>query len=388
MTDPKSGSFRTILIIVGTALLSSLLTAAAVLYLVSRTDLLANLRAGDAAPGGPATSQAESMDEQELARLYEQLSPSVVHVAVATERGGGTGTGFVVSSQGGILTNNHVIQEAESITVILKDGTELPAQIVGRDPATDVALLAVDPPAPLPEVQMGDSEQVRVGELAIVIGNPFGFEQSLTVGYISALGRMLRSGDDYGTEIDGVIQTDAAVNPGNSGGPLLNIQGEVVGITTSIFTTSGGFEGLGFAVPINTARAVAEELGRRGYIRRPFLGISGLDLTPQLARRLSLPVEQGVLVQMIHRGSAADEAGLRPGNQVFDTPIGRIVLGGDVLVAVDGSPVASMAEANRITERHGIGDQIGLEVLRNGQRLILSGELGERPPPERIGPAD
>ncbi|MFQ5930817.1 MAG: S1C family serine protease, partial [Nitrospiraceae bacterium] len=203
-----------------------------------------------------------------------------------------------------------------------------------------------------------------------------------TAGYISALGRKLRSGDDYGTEIDNVIQTDAAVNPGNSGGPLLNTEGEVIGITTAIFSTGGGFQGIGLAVPINTARAVADELRDRGYVRRPFLGIAGLDLTPQLSQRLDLPVEGGILVQLVHEGSAADEADVRPGAQELETPIGTIVLGGDVLVAINGETVSSMAEANRLVQSREIGERISLEVVRGTEHILVTGTLGEQPRPD------
>jgi S1-C subfamily serine protease len=321
------------------------------------------------------------MDPQDLAVLFDRISPSVVRVSVITEGGSGSGSGFVIQEGGLILTNNHVVENAVSVSVTLKDGTELRAEVLGRDPSTDVALLRVATRT-LPPVGLGDSDRVRIGEQAIVIGSPFGFDQSLTAGYISALGRKLQSGDDYGTEIDNVIQTDAAVNPGNSGGPLLNTEGEVIGITTAIFSTGGGFQGIGFAVPINTARAVADELIDRGYVRRPFLGIAGLDLTPQLSRRLDLPVEGGILVQFVHGGSAAAEADIRPGDQELETPIGTIVLGGDVLVAINGESVSSMAEVNRLVQSREIGERISLEVIRGAERILVTGRLGEQPRPD------
>ncbi len=380
-TPTRNSSSRLIPIIVLTAVLSSLFTALIMSLLGSRALPLADSLLRSAPSAEEARSQIQAMDPEDLAILFDRISPSVVRVSVITEAGGGSGSGFIIEEGGLILTNNHVIQNAVSVSVTLKDGSELPAEVLGRDPSTDVALLRVASRT-LPPVGLGDSDRVRIGEQAIVIGSPFGFDQSLTAGYISALGRKLRSGDDYGTEIDDVIQTDAAVNPGNSGGPLLNTDGEVIGITTAIFSTGGGFEGIGLAIPINTARAVADELRDRGYVRRPFLGIAGLDLTPQLSQRLDLPVEGGILVQLVHEGSAADEAEIRAGDQELETPIGTIVLGGDVLVAIDGESVSSMAEANRLVQNREIGETIRLEISRQGRRIFVTGTLGEQPRPD------
>ena len=380
-TPTRDSSSRLIPIIVSTALLSSLFTALIMTLLGSRPQTLADSFLNSFLSSNEARSQNQVMDPEDLAILFDHISPSVVRVSVITESGGGSGSGFIVQEGGLILTNNHVVENAISVSVILKDGSELRAEVLGRDPSTDVALLRVETRS-LPPVGLGDSDRVRIGEQAIVIGSPFGFDQSLTAGYISALGRKLRSGDDYGTEIDDVIQTDAAVNPGNSGGPLLNTEGEVIGITTAIFTTGGGFQGIGFAVPINTARAVADELRDRGYVRRPFLGIAGLDLTPQLSQRLDLPVEGGILVQLVHEGSAAAEADIRPGDQELETPIGTIVLGGDVLVAINGESVSSMAEVNRLVQSLEIGERISLEVVREAEHILVTGTLGEQPKPD------
>jgi len=377
----RDSSSRLIPIIVVTALLSSLFTAVIMSLLNSGSRPLADSLPSNSPSLEDARLQSQAMDPDDLANLFERISPSVVSVSVITEDGGGTGSGFIIQEGGLILTNNHVIENAVSVSVTLKDGTELPAEILGRDPSTDVALLRVAMQTS-PAVGLGDSDQVRIGEPAIVIGSPFGFDQSLTAGYISALGRTLRSGDEYGTEIDNVIQTDAAINPGNSGGPLLNAEGEVIGITTAIFSTGGGFEGIGLAVPINTAKAVADELREHGYVRRPFLGISGLDLTPQLSQRLELPVEGGILIQIVHEDSAAAKAGIRAGDQVIETPIGTITLGGDVLVAIDGERVASMAEANRLVQSREIGERISFEVVRGSEHILLFGTLGEQPRPE------
>lgn len=372
---------RLIPIIVSTALLSSLFTALILTLIDSEIQPLAGLRLPSSSSSEAAGTQDPGMDPEDLAILFDRISPSVVRVSVITAEGGGSGSGFVIREGGLILTNNHVVENAVSVSVTLKDGTELRAEVLGRDPSTDVALLRIATRS-IPPVELGDSDRVRIGEQAIVIGSPFGFDQSLTAGYISALGRTLRSGDGYGTEIDNVIQTDAAVNPGNSGGPLLNTEGEVIGITTAIFSTGGGFQGIGLAVPINTARAVADEIIARGYVRRAFLGIAGLDLTPQLAKRLDLPLDEGILVQLVHDGSAAAEADIRAGDQEIETPIGPIVLGGDVLLAINGESVSSMAEANRLVQSLEIGERITLEVSREGERMIVTGTLGEQPRPD------
>ena len=377
----RNSSSRLIPIIVLTALLSSLFTALLMSVFGSQVQSLTDSLQSNFPSLKEAGLERQAMGQEDLAILFDRISPSVVRVSVITQGGGGSGSGFVILEGGLIITNNHVVENAVSVSVILKDGTELQAEVVGRDPSTDVALLRVATRTP-PPVELGDSDRVRIGEQAIVIGSPFGFDQSLTAGYISALGRKLRSGDDYGTEIDNVIQTDAAVNPGNSGGPLLNTEGEVIGITTAIFTTGGGFEGIGFAVPINTARAVAEELRDRGYVRRAFLGIAGLDLIPQLSRRLDLPVDSGILVQFVHEGSAAAEAELRAGDQELETPLGLIVLGGDVLVAINGESVSSMAEVNRIVQSLDIGEKISLEVVRGTEHILVTGTLGEQPRPD------
>ncbi|MFQ5460721.1 MAG: S1C family serine protease, partial [Anaerolineae bacterium] len=280
------------------------------------------------------------------------------------------------------VTNNHVVEGATEVRVALNDGSERPARVVGRDPATDVALLMVDAPRVPPPLVLGSSGTVQVGQMAVVIGSPFGLTQSLSAGYISARGRMLKSGDEYGTEIDDVLQTDAAVNPGNSGGPLLNAQGEVIGVTTAIFSTSRGFEGIGFAVPIATVKAVLPSLRLHGRVVRPFLGIAGLDITPQLARRFELPVAVGVLVQEVHAASAAEDAGVRAGSKRLRGPGGAIVLGGDVVTAVAGEPVRSMAEISRIVGQLAIGDAVTVTLARGSDLIDAVGTLGEHPPPD------
>jgi S1-C subfamily serine protease len=247
-----------------------------------------------------------------------------------------------------------------------------------------MALLAFEPdPLQVLEVlPLGDSNLVRVGEPAIVIGSPFGFEQSLSAGYVSALSRTIRSDDAYGAEIDGVLQTDAAVNPGNSGGPLLNARGQVIGIAAAIYSTGQGFEGIGFAVPVDTVKGVLPQLRAQGFVTRPYLGVLGIDITPEHAGGLKLPSKKGVLIQTVEDGSAAELAGLKGGERMKRTPFGAIAIGGDILLAIDGAPVDSMAEISRIVHRHMVGESVSLTVLRKGERLELRGRLSAHPAPQ------
>lgn len=370
---------------ISVAIVSSVLSAATTLAIVARVP--ARWRGGSRPPAAVQSSTGlsgaqDAMGPEELARLYAATAPSVVRILVTRPGSAASGSGFFLDAEGEVVTNNHVVEGATEVRVALNDGSERPARVVGRDPATDVALLMVDAPRVPPPLVLGSSGTVQVGQMAVVIGSPFGLTQSLSAGYISARGRMLKSGDEYGTEIDDVLQTDAAVNPGNSGGPLLNAQGEVIGVTTAIFSTSRGFEGIGFAVPIATVKAVLPSLRLHGRVVRPFLGIAGLDITPQLARRFDLPVAEGVLVQEVHAASAAEDAGVRAGSKRLRGPGGAIVLGGDVVTAVAGEPVRSMAEISRIVGQLAIGDAVTVTLARGSDLIDAVGTLGEHPPPD------
>jgi len=370
---------------IAVAIVSSVLSAVTTLAIVARVPALR--RGGSQPPAGVQSSTGlpgvqDAMGPEELARLYAAAAPSVVRILVTRPGGAASGSGFFLDAEGEVLTNNHVVEGATAARVALNDGSERPARVVGRDPTTDVALLMVDAPRVPPPLVLGSSGTVEVGQMAVVIGSPFGLTQSLSAGYISARGRMLKSGDEYGTEIDDVLQTDAAVNPGNSGGPLLNAQGEVIGVTTAIFSTSRGFEGIGFAVPIDTVKAVLPSLRLHGRVVRPFLGIAGLDITPQLARRFDLPVAEGVLVQKVHAASAAEDAGVRAGSKRLRGPGGPIVLGGDVVMAVAGEPVRSMAEISRIVGQLAIGDAVTVTLARGSDVIDAVGTLGEHPAPD------
>lgn len=326
--------------------------------------------------------------EEVIIRVYREVSPAVVNITstavvydfffnVVPQRG--SGSGFIIDEQGYIITNSHVVEDARRLEVTLASGRKVPGVLVGRDPFNDLAVIKIDvQDETLHVVRLGDSDQLRVGQMAIAIGNPFGLDRTVTSGVVSSLHRTLRT--DGGREIRGVIQTDAAINPGNSGGPLLNSHGEVVGINTAIFSPTGGSVGIGFAIPINRARRIVPQLIAKGRVSHPWLGISGLTLTPEISQTLDLPVERGVLVVRVTRKSPAARAGIRGGER--RVPIGNMILwvGGDVLVRVDGRKVEGMTDfVAYLEDQKRVGETVELEVLRDGLRIMITATLGELP---------
>ncbi len=327
-------------------------------------------------------------EEEQIIDVYARVSPAVVFITsrvlvrdffMGVVPQEGTGSGFVIDEEGHVITNNHVVEGAERIVVTLDDETSVDATLVGTDPSNDVAVLKIDvPPDKLHPVRLGTSSNLRVGQTAIAIGNPFRLERTLTTGVISSLGRPLDSGGDR--PIYDVIQTDAAINPGNSGGPLLNIAGEVIGVNTAIVSPSGGSIGLGFAVPIDTVKRVAGSILERGYYAHPWLGITGIGITPDLAEVLELPVERGVLVIDVTRGQAAAEAGLRGGQRNVRVGDYIVPVGGDILIAIDGSPLRDMGDLVQYLEtRTEVGQRVELAVVRDGHERIVAVTLGEQP---------
>jgi S1-C subfamily serine protease len=253
-----------------------------------------------------------SSDEKINVAVFEKAHPAVVNIASTTLSMNfwmeviprqGQGSGFIIDRRGYILTNNHVVAKAQKLTVTMATGKRIDATLVGRDPGTDLAVIRIPPGDVEAVATLGDSDNLRPGRKAIAIGNPFGLSHTLTTGIVSALHRSIRTED--GNEIEDLIQTDAAINPGNSGGPLLNSNGDVIGINTAIFSLSGGYQGIGFAIPINLAKRVAEQLITSGRVARPWLGISGLSLSPSLAEGLGLGASQGVLVVQVFPGGPA-----------------------------------------------------------------------------------
>src|SRR5262249_14860882 len=274
---------------------------------------------------------ALSNDEVLNVRIYRQTSPAVANVLTkATEYDfwmdpvpvEGAGSGFVIDTKGYVLTNFHVVQGAQSIEVVLGDQSRYPAKFLGADQRNDVALLKIEPKKQLVALPLGDSAALQVGQKVLAIGNPFGFQSTLTTGVVSALGRTVQTSQT--TFIDEAIQTDAAINRGNSGGPLINSHGEVIGINSAIFTPSGTTAGIGFAIPINSAKAIAHDLMTDGKVHRAFLGVETLPVSGYLAEALDLPVQEGLLVETVSRGGPAAAGGIHGGDRVAQAGMRRI----------------------------------------------------------------
>ena len=270
----------------------------------------------------------------------------------------GVGSGFIVSRDGTILTNNHVVEQADQIKVKLANGKEYDAKVVGRDPKTDLALLKIDGASNLQPLTLGDSDDLKVGSWVVAIGSPFGLEQTVTAGIVSAKGRVIGSGP-----YDNFIQTDASINPGNSGGPLVNMKGEVVGINTAIIASA---QGIGFAIPVNIAKEVASQLQEKGHVTRGYLGILIQDVTPELAKAFNLKEEKGALVAQVSKGSPADKGGIEQG---------------DVIVEFDGKEIAESKDLPRLVASTPVGKIVMVKVSRDGklvERRVKVGELEEK----------
>jgi S1-C subfamily serine protease len=342
----------------------------------------------------PDEEEAANALESQVIAVYEAVSPAVVNItnrsyvysrfmqAVPQE---GTGSGFVYDAEGHIVTNYHVVENAEEILVTLANGQVYEAEIVGTDPTNDLAVIRIDTGADLPEpVALGDSDKLRVGQFVLAIGNPFGLEQTLTTGVVSALGRVIESPEDS-RFIGEAIQTDAAINPGNSGGPLLDLQGRVIGVNSQIISTSGTSSGVGFAVSVNTVRRVVPELISRGHYPHPWLGTQMLTLTPSTAKafrdaRMNVPVDAGLLVIEAVKGAPADKAGIRGGSRVVRIGRYQIPLDGDIIIAIDGEPVNDFQELTVYLEAQTtVGDTVELTIIRGGEEQAVQVTLEERP---------
>jgi S1-C subfamily serine protease len=333
-----------------------------------------------------ARDAALTDDESINVRVYRQASPAVANILTkATEYDffndpvpiEGAGSGFVIDEKGYILTNFHVVQEAQSIEVVLGDQTRYPGKFVGADQRNDVALVKIDPKGKrLVALPLGDSASLQVGQKVLAIGNPFGFQSTLTTGVVSALGRNVQTSQT--TLIDEAIQTDAAINRGNSGGPLINSRGEVIGINSAIFTPSGTTAGIGFAIPINTAKRIAQDLITDGRVHMAYIGVQTIPVAGYLAQALDLPVQEGLLVESAAKGGPAAAAGVRGGDRVAQAGMQRIAIGGDVIVAVDDAKVANTMDLNIILNRKRPGDTVKLTVYRGGKKMEIPVKLGER----------
>lgn len=334
-------------------------------------------------------------EEQVLNNVYETVSPSVVNISVSGNRDSlfgaeGEGSGFVWDKEGHIVTNNHVVAGAETILVTFSDTTQLTAEIVGTDSDSDLAVIRVDAdPHLLSPVTTADNTQLRVGQRVIAIGNPFGFDRTLTIGVVSALRRTVpgQTGPTGTFSLPNLVQTDAAINPGNSGGPLLDIEGKVIGVNTLIFSSNArANSGVGFAVPVNKVKAVVPSLISDGVYLTPYLGISSqlsdLNLTPALAEALELEnVKSGVLVDSVMPGGPSDQAGLQGSQRQIDVPsLGpRMRTGGDVIIEIDDHIVQQFDDIINYLDTRQVDDIVTLTVIRDGEPLEIPVTLGARP---------
>jgi S1-C subfamily serine protease len=326
--------------------------------------------------------------------IYKRDAPGVVNVKAQIvrrvespfdvfpeqdRRGISNGSGFVVDKAGFVLTNAHVIEGASNVTVQFEDKKTAKGQIIGKDISTDLAVIKVDPKGlKLRPLKLGDSATVQIGDPTIAIGNPFGLDRTLTTGVVSALQRRIPAPNGF--SIDNVIQTDAALNPGNSGGPLLDAVGRVIGINSQIETggVGGGNVGIGFAVPINTAKKVIPQLKESGRVSRAYLGITGLTIDSSL-ERLNLASDSGVLVQEVQGGSPAARAGIKEGDTQATIDGSQITLGGDVITGIDGRKVASMDDVVEVVNDRKPGQSVTLELMRDGKSETVTVKLGQRP---------
>jgi S1-C subfamily serine protease len=375
-------------------LIIAVLLSSSATIMALRWDLIPGLRQKEAAlkPAfafSPAGQTAMSGEEQTNIRVYDQVSPGVVNITRTVleydfffqpvAREGGTGSGCVLDTDGNVLTNYHVIESADKLEVALPDHTKYHAKIVGVDRPNDLAVIRLidAPKSRLHPISLGDSSTLKVGQKVLALGNPLGLQNTLTVGIVSSLGRRIRT--EAGDLVDNVIQTDAAINPGNSGGPLLNTSGEMIGINSSIFTIGGGNIGIGFAIPANTIRRVATELIRNGRVLRPWFGVEGYSLNEDLASALNLPVDSGILIARVYRGSSADSAGIKGANEIALLYNQRVLIGGDIITEIDGRPVASLDELQLMLEGKRPGETVKVTVYRGRTRSQKPVVLVEAP---------
>ena len=376
---------RQILVI---ALVSGLFAAATVAVvdrLSNRFEPAGSAFTEDSPPG--ITDPAVATEEQNNIEIYRTLSPGVVNIHSTSyardffgfvEPQEGSGSGSILDQTGNILTNNHVVERAEKLSVSFGGQKNYAATVVGRDPDTDLAVIRLveKPRERLTIVPLGDSDKLVVGQKVLAIGNPFGLDRTLTTGVISGLQRPIRARNNR--QIEGAIQTDASINPGNSGGPLLDSHGRMIGINSQILSPSGASAGVGFAVPVNIAKRIVPQLINSGQVLRPKLGITNRNVAT-FKNQLDLPVSDGVLIWQVAPGGAAGIAGLRGLTQ---TENGDVEIG-DIIVAIDGEKVANSDDLFRLLDKHQVGDTVRVEIVRNGRRVTVPVRLTEGPDTRR-----
>jgi S1-C subfamily serine protease len=335
----------------------------------------------------PEGAGTPSKDERTNIRIYEEQNGAVVNItAVSVDYNwflepvprAGTGSGSIIDQKGHVLTNYHVVKNARELSVTLADGMNFRGEIVGIDPENDLAIIKFNPGGlKMSTVLLGSSSDIRVGQKVLAIGNPFALERTLTTGIVSGVGRPVRI--DSGLVIREMIQTDASINPGNSGGPLLNSNGEMIGINTVIFSPSGGSVGIGFAVPVDTAKRIIPDLLRFGKVQRGWIDITPVQIFPELVRYADLPVTQGIVISEVKPGSEADAAGLRGGDEQVRHGRTLINIGGDIIVEIDDFPVTSLVDLLSSLEDNKPGETVEVKIIRGKKRMSLRVKLSERP---------
>lgn len=333
-------------------------------------------------------SNTYNVDERENIALYEKLNAGVVNITTETmaynwfleptPREGVSGSGSIIDNRGYIITNNHVIKNAFRVNINLSDGSQYEGTVVGTDPDTDIAVLKFEPPkgSNLQVIPYGDSSELKVGQKVLAIGNPFGYERTLTVGIVSGLGRPIEITRNH--IVRDMIQTDASINPGNSGGPLLDTKGRMIGINTMIASPSGVSAGVGFAVPVNIAKQVAKELLQYGKVRRGDIDASLVPLFPQLVRYAKLTVNSGMLVSRTVQNGLAEKAGLKQGSERVQSGRSFFYLGGDIIVSIGGIKTGSWSEYYSALDNNKPGDKVKLEIIRDGKQMTLDVTLADR----------
>lgn len=336
------------------------------------------------------TDPSVATDEKNNQEVYAAASPGVVHITstVLVEdwfnayQKEGAGSGSILDKEGRILTNYHVIQDAEKLEVKLSNDKTYEAKVLGADPDNDLAVIQINAPTnELSVVPLGASKNLFVGQKVLAIGNPFGLDRTLTTGIISGLSRPIRS-EMTQRLIEGAIQTDAAINPGNSGGPLLNSRGQLIGINTMIYSPSGGSVGIGFAVPVETAIRVINDIKQYGRVRKPRPGVNFIPLAnlgERFIRAVEIPVNEGLMVVEVQSGSAAERAGIKGATQAVRYGRYQIPIGGDIIVAMDGQKINNRDDYDRVLNNKNVGESVRVEVIRDGRRLTLPMTLDEGP---------